>query len=191
MGSWRTWLPHRDIFWSLLNWWPTLDPKDHQMRSLSHFMEAHNRNAFPYPSSPLLTSPKAFGLIESRTTSSRIDKLLSTGNSIANNQANTVLVSFGSWSTNSDSARALAWRKELLRTSWKRLIGIRISVMAFRHAIHNVYKAGAEYVMPVRSQSGYKDSGVRSDRFWPTFISHNSLEAKDDPQLLFEPPKDL
>ena len=33
--------------------------------------------------------------------------------------------------------------------------------MAFRHAIHNVYKAGAEYVMPVRSQSGYKESGVR------------------------------
>ena len=34
--------------------------------------------------------------------------------------------------------------------------------MAFRHAIHNVYKAGAEYVMPVRSQSGYKESGVCS-----------------------------
>ena len=35
-------------------------------------------------------------------------------------------------------------------------------VMAqLRHAIHNVYKAGAELVIPVRSQSGFKESGVR------------------------------
>jgi hypothetical protein len=32
--------------------------------------------------------------------------------------------------------------------------------MALRHAIHSAYKAGAEMVMPVRSQTGFKESGV-------------------------------
>ena len=57
---------------------------------------------------------------------------------------------------------------------------------SMRHAVHNIYKAGAEAVLPVRGKSGFKEHGVcpGPSRLKNPTIHSGQLRSLSDVQVL-------